>query len=88
MTLSSVKKKQSLAAGGEPIADHPVLVPEKAAVSRLVRGVEQDSEAEAIRALWRRIEAPVTAQLEIGGHSESSGRYCRPLESQRAVCQG
>ena len=59
MTLSSVKKKQSLAAGGEPIADHPVLVPEKAAVSRLVRGVEQDSEAEAIRALWRRIEAPV-----------------------------
>jgi hydroxymethylglutaryl-CoA reductase (NADPH) len=66
MTLSSVKKKQSLAAGGEPIADHPVLVPEKAAVSRLVRGVEQDSEAEAIRALWRRIEAPVTAQLEIG----------------------
>jgi hydroxymethylglutaryl-CoA reductase (NADPH) len=41
-------------------------VPEKAPVGRLIRGVEQDSTAEAIRALWRRIEAPVTAQLEIG----------------------
>jgi hydroxymethylglutaryl-CoA reductase (NADPH) len=66
MTLSSVKKKQGPDAGGEPTADHPVLVPEKAPVGRLIRGVEQDSEAEAIRALWRRIEAPVTAQLEIG----------------------
>ena len=66
MTLSSVKKKQGPDAGGEPTADHPVLVPEKAPVGRLIRGVEQDSEAEAIRALWRRIETPVNAQLEIG----------------------
>ena len=66
MTLSSVKKKQGPDAGGKPTADHSVLVPGKAPVGRLIRGVEQDSGAEAIRALWRRIEAPVTAQLEIG----------------------
>ena len=66
MNLSSVKKKQGPDAANDPTAGHPVLVPEKTPFGRLIRGVEQDSEAEAIRALWRRIQAPVTAQIEIG----------------------
>lgn len=66
MNLTSAQKKQSPGTVVDPTAAHPVLVPEKTPIGRLFCGAEQDSEAEAIRALWRRIQAPVSAQIEIG----------------------
>jgi hydroxymethylglutaryl-CoA reductase (NADPH) len=66
MSLSSAKIKPSPAAGGESTAGRPIPLSGKTLAGRIVRGVEPGSEAEAIRALWRRTGAPVTAQREIG----------------------
>jgi hydroxymethylglutaryl-CoA reductase (NADPH) len=66
MGFSSAIKKHVPAAAVDPTADHPVRGVKKTPIGRLIRGAEPKSEAEAIRARWRCIQAPATAQIEIG----------------------
>ena len=66
MSFFSTIKKHVPAAAVDPTAAHPVLRAKKTPLGRLILGAEQESEAEAIRARWRCIQAPVAAQIEIG----------------------